>query len=190
MWLVLATAAGGCTAPLGTARDAGSGDSGGAAGGGGADGTAGGGGAGGTAGGGGAGGTAGSGAFCSRALGADCSTSPLQIAATVCTLDMGIAAACRPCGPQDGGEGCILRGGFVRGATYNYVQIMNVDVAFVYVYDQNQKLVAELFWSANGRVNGGSGWSCTAGSADFDPTEAISSLPVLGPGTLSGMCAG
>jgi hypothetical protein len=175
MCLILVAATGGCTAPLGTAPDAGSGGSGG--------------GAGGSAGGGGAGGTSGGGAFCSTALGANCSASPLQIAATVCTLDMGIAAACGPCGPQDAGGGCILKGALVRGATHTYVQIMNVDVAYVYVYDQNQRLVAKLFWSVNAKASGGSGWSCTAGPADFDPTEAMSDLPVVGPGELTGMCA-
>jgi hypothetical protein len=164
-WLLVAIAAAGCSAPLGTAREAGSGGN---------------------------GGTSGSAAFCSTALGANCSASPLQIAATVCTLDMGIAAACGPCGPQDGGEGCTLTGALVRGATHDYVQIRNIDVAYVnvYVYDQNQKLVAKLFWSVNARASGGSGWSCSAGPADFDPTEAISLLPVLGQGELSGMCAG
>ena len=71
----------------------------------------------------------------------------------------------------------------MRGTRYAYVQILNVDAAFVFVYDENQKLIAELGWSANLGT-----WSCTAGPADFDPAEAMSLLPVLGAGDLTSMC--
>ncbi len=117
------------------------------------------------------------GAFCSRPLGDDCSPSPLQsTTANICTLNGGVGFACNPCGPQDAGQNCGLQSALVRGARYSYVQILNVDVAFIYVYDQNNTLVAKLSWSANSAVVG-QPWSCVAGPADFDPTEAKSLLP-------------
>jgi len=95
-------------------------------------------------------------------------------------LSDAINAACHPCGQA---TDCPIRGALVRGTRYAYVQILNADAAFVFVYDENQKLIAELGWSANLGT-----WSCTAGPADFDPAEAMSLLPVLGAGDLTSMC--
>jgi hypothetical protein len=116
------------------------------------------------------------GTFCDRPLGDDCSPLPLQTTtADICTLDGGIGFACQPCG-QDAGQNCGLHSALVRGAQYTYVQVLNVDVAFVYVYDQNQKLFAKLEWSANGSV-AGQAWTCSAGPAIFDSAEAMLLLP-------------
>jgi hypothetical protein len=115
----------------------------------------------------------------------DCSTFPLQTTATICTLDAGIEFACRPCGSQS----CTVSGALVHGARYTYIQIDNADVWFIYAYDQNQKLVAKLFASVNGAVTG-QPLTCAATSADFDPSEAKSLLPVSGPAELTdAMCA-
>lgn len=159
-WFVAAIAAGGCDSALGSRTDAGTGEHGG----GGAAGSA----------------SVDGAAFCRSALSADCTVSLIP-AANVCTLPTGIAAACHPCGQQ--ATDCPLRGALVRGTRYTYVQILNVDAAFVFVYDENQKLIAELGWSANL-----SAWYCTGGPADFDPSEAKSLLPVIGAGDLTGMC--
>jgi hypothetical protein len=131
VWFMVAIAASGCGSSLGPAADAGAAGHGG----------------GGAAGASGSGGasprdaSADGAAFCAQALGDECSASPLQIDAAFCTLDMGIQAACRPCGAQDG-QDCGLRGALVRGAKYTYVQILNVDVAVIFVYAQNGSLVA------------------------------------------------
>jgi hypothetical protein len=115
--------------------------------------------------------------FCTQPLG-DCSALPAQTPPNACTLDMAIAAACcQNCWP----------GALMRGARYTYVQFLNVDTAFVYVYDENQQLVARLVWSANDSVVGHP-WHCTDGPADFDPSEVMSLLPVNGQGELAGMC--
>ncbi|HXU00710.1 MAG TPA: hypothetical protein VN903_06950 [Polyangia bacterium] len=167
-WLVLVMA-GGCNSSLGSVAD--SGPRGGTGGSGGTS-SNGGGGASSNGGGGGAAGSDTSGAFCARPLGDDCSTSIAQVTATICTLDDGIAFACAPCRTQDAAA-CHLKAALVHGAQFTYIQIVNADVAWIYVYDQNQKLVAKLFWSANGNA-----WSCSAGPADFDGSEAMSSLPV------------
>jgi len=134
------------------------------------------------------GGTAGSGGydaspthmFCNQPLGDDCSTSPVQSPTTttdICTLDRGVAFACLPCGRLDGGVSCVFQASLIRGTQYSYIQIVNVDVAFIYVYDQNQKLVAKLEWSANLAAGGKSPWTCLAGPSAFDRTEAESLLP-------------
>lgn len=175
VWAMLLTPVGGCGgSSLSSGRDAGSGGTGGAAtggmsGSGGAGGMSGSGGAAGTS----SGGTSGSAAFCSRALGTDCSAGSQHT--PICTLDAGIGYACNPCGAQDAGQFCNLKGALVRGTQYSYIQILNVDFAWIYVYDQNQRLVAELDWTANSAV---APWSCVAGPPDFDPSEAMSRLPV------------
>jgi hypothetical protein len=74
----------------------------------------------------------------------------------------------------------------VRGATYTYLQITNVDVAFVFVYATNGALVAELLWSAS-RAAMGLAWTCAAGPDNFNANEAISLLPVTAD-DLGGMC--
>ena len=117
-----------------------------------------------------------SGASCSRPLGDDCSPSPLQSTANICTLDGGIGFACNPCGRDGGAQNCDFQSAMVRGAQYTYIQILNVDGAFIYVYDQNNKLIAKLDWSANA-AGIGQPWSCAAGPVDFDLTEAKSLLP-------------
>ena len=161
-WFIAAIAAGGCDAALVPGTDAA---------------------AGGRGGGGAAGTTSGDAApFCRTTLGDDCTLSLIP-GATVCTLPGAIEAACHPCGQQ--ANDCPARGALAQGARYTYVQILNVDAAFVFVYDENQKLIAELGWSANVP-----GWSCRGGPADFDPSEAMSLLPVLGAGDLTAMCAG
>jgi hypothetical protein len=161
-WFVAAIAAGGCDAALVPGTDAGAGghSSGGAAGSASGDGPV----------------------FCRTTLGDACTFSLIP-GANVCRLPGGIEAACHPCGQQ--ADGCVVRGALVHGTRYTYVQILNVDAAFVFVYDGTEKLIAELGWSANL-----SAWSCTAGPADFDPSEATSLLPVFGPGDLTAMCAG
>jgi hypothetical protein len=100
--------------------------------------------------------------------------------ANICTLDGGIGFACLPCGQLSAGASCVLQSALIRGAHYTYVQIINVDVAFIYVYDQNQKLVAKLEWSANLLAGGQDPWSCSAGPAVFDSTEAKALLPAGG----------
>ena len=117
-----------------------------------------------------------SGASCSRPLGDDCSPSPLQSTANICTLDGGIGFACNPCGRDGGAQNCDFQSAMVRGAQYTYIHILNVDGAFIYVYDQNNKLIAKLDWSANA-AGIGQPWSCAAGPVDFDLTEAKSLLP-------------
>jgi hypothetical protein len=169
-----AVAAGSCASSLGSGPDAGPGGAGGA------------GGAGGVGGVGGAAGEGGydaypNGTICDAPLGDDCSPAPLQSAvADICTLNGGIGFACLPCGP-DAGQNCGLQTALIRGAQYTYIEIFNVDAAFVYVYDQNQKLVAKLEWLA-----GLFAWRCLAGPAVFDSTEAKSLLPLAGlPGDAS-----
>jgi hypothetical protein len=126
------------------------------------------------------------GTFCDHPLGDDCSPLPLQTTtADICTLDGGVGFACLPCG-QDAGQNCGLQSALVRGSRYTYIQITNVDVAFVYAYDQNNKLVAKLEWSANGTFVG-QPWTCSAGPAIFDSTEAASLLPSASPNAL--ICA-
>jgi hypothetical protein len=154
-WLLVATAAGGCgSSTLGPGADGGPS--------GGHDGST----------------------FCAVPLLDDCSASPLQIPGSYCPLEMGIQRACRPCGPLDAGQDCGLRGALVSGAKYTYIQILNVDVVFAFVYDKNGTLVAKLVWSANtGAVE------CTAGPPNFDPREAMSLVPVAsGSDELAGMC--
>jgi len=120
---------------------------------------------------------------CPVALG-DCAASPPTGAAGYCTVDMGIQSACAPCGSQS----CTLTGGaLVHGATYTYVQLLNVDVAFIYVYDHGGALVAELEWSASGSA-AGQGWGCFFGPATFDASEATSLLPVTSGNGLNGTC--
>jgi hypothetical protein len=85
-------------------------------------------------------------------------------------------------------NGCVSQPAFVGGTTFDYVQALNVDVAFVLVYDKMGALVAELEWSANGGVLG-CAWRCVEGPANFDATEAMSLLPVVGRGSLASACA-
>jgi hypothetical protein len=100
-----------------------------------------------------------------------------------CTLDQALGDACQitcldNCYPTS----------LVQGTRYSYVQVMNVDVAWVIVYDKTGMLVAELEWSAE-RGLVGCAWSCLEGPADFDWTEARSLFPVSGAGSLAAACA-
>ncbi|HXU00709.1 MAG TPA: hypothetical protein VN903_06945 [Polyangia bacterium] len=172
-FLLFATAAG-CGASPGSRTDAGPGGNGGGSGGvasGGNGGTA-------------SGGSGGdvsydaypNGTFCDMPLGDDCSPKPLlSSTAPICSLDEGISFACNPCG-VDGGQNCGIHGALVRGSQYTYIEILNVDVVFVYAYDLNNKLVAKLEWSANGAF-AGQAWTCSAGPAVFDSREAMALLP-------------
>jgi hypothetical protein len=108
--------------------------------------------------------------------------------APACTLDQAIANSCQPCDWLGAGTGgCALQPALVQGATYTYVQILNVDTADVLVYDATGALVAELYWGANPPPS--CRWSCLEGPADFDPTEAEAVLPVIGSGSLQPVCA-
>jgi hypothetical protein len=99
----------------------------------------------------------------------------LTSVANICTLDGGIGFACLPCG-LDPGQNCGLEPALIRGTQYTYIQLFSVDVAWIYVYDQSEKLVAKLEWSANG-ASRGQPWTCSAGPAVFDSSEAMSLLP-------------
>jgi hypothetical protein len=116
----------------------------------------------------GGGGTGGSGAFCSTSGRCDDSNT-----SWFCTLDGAIALACQA------GE----NGALIYAAKFTYVQLFNVDVADVYVYDKAGAFVASLRWGANSTT--GCHWSC-AGPPDFDPSEAITSLPVVSQSPIQG----
>jgi len=125
---------------------------------------------------------------CAQAPRIDCSTASAPSPTTLCTLGEGIAFACGlACPPHDAGEWCGIDGALVHGAQYTYVQFFNVDVWWISVYDKNGALVAQLEASVNGQVVG-QPWACVAGPADFDASEAIALLPVVGEGELAGMC--
>jgi hypothetical protein len=115
------------------------------------------------------------GPFCAHALGADCAASSSP--AGYCSLDMAVQSACGPCGS---GQGCD-QVALVRGTRYTYLQSLGIDTASVYVYDANGALVAQLFWSTLG-------WTCGAGPADFDPSEAESTFPRVFPADANVMC--
>jgi len=107
--------------------------------------------------------------LCAHAPGVDCSASSQQTSAGFCSLGMGVQSACSPCGPPDAGQPCdqvVL----VHGTQYTYLESLGIDTGTVYVYDANGTLVAQLFWYPGG-------WSCAAGPADFDSSEAESVFP-------------
>lgn len=119
--------------------------------------------------------------FCAQALPADCPASSSLKLAGYCSLNMGIQSACNLCAAPAAGQGCspAVLG---QGTNYEYLQILGVDTADVYVYDANGTLVARLYWSPIG-------FTCGAGPANFDPSEADSLLrAAYAPGLNSTMC--
>jgi hypothetical protein len=119
--------------------------------------------------------------LCAQAPAVDCSASSSLSLAGYCSLRSGIQSACNLCGPTTAGQGCALVV-LGQGTHYTYLQILAIDTADVYVYDADGALVARLYWSPGG-------FTCGAGPADFDPSEADSLLTAAySPGLNTMMC--
>ena len=130
------------------------------------------------------------GPFCSQPL-QDCahlSTNLVKNNTSYCTLAEGVAAECDPCS-NGAPTGCLLVPSIIHGAHGTYLDILNVDVDVLLVYDTAGTLIAVLGYSANLTK-----WSCIFGPSDFDPTEATSTYALAGIGgaatdELRAMCA-